>query len=211
MTDGNSGQGRRPSWYSGGNSRGERDAASRGSDHSGPSGQPEYAQGYRSAPGMDHSRPASQVGGYGVGPGYGSVPGDGTSSGYGTGSGYGSTFGPAGSSYAPADYPATGYAPSRFGYYSPTPGTDAPEEMRYQREEKARGHHTAALVLAIIGFFTVPIILGPLAIWQATKARNLGHPGVAGLVLGWIVVIWSVTGWFFGFVMMFLVGIIATI
>lgn len=182
MTDGNSGHERRPRWYSSGTSRGDF--------HDGPAGsEPAYPSEQSQ---RDNNLAAAQVGGFGVNPEYAAHPG------YG-GAGYSSA------GYAPASYTPPGY-----GYYSPTPGTDALEEMRYQREEKARGHHTASVVLAIIGFFTLPILLGPLAIWQATKARNLGHPGVAGMVLGWIVVVWAFTGWFFGFVMMFLVGIVAT-
>ncbi|WP_150461574.1 DUF4870 domain-containing protein [Nesterenkonia ebinurensis] len=209
MTDGNSGHRRRPSWYSGGNTVDHGNRLSRAEPRS-EAGSPEAIEWrersdaasppghgnpsgdrYHSAPGMEHSRPASQVGGYGVGPGY--TP----------------HHSHAGGGYFHGGYPPTGYAPAGYRYYSPTPGTDALQEMQFQREEKARGHHTAAIVLAIIGFFTLPILLGPLAIWQASKARNLGHPGVAGMVLGWIVVVWAFTGWFFGFVMMFLVGIVA--
>lgn len=57
---------------------------------------------------------------------------------------------------------------------------------------RAQSAATVALVLSIIGFFTMPFILGPLAIWQASRARRLGHAATAGWALGWICTLWGV-------------------
>ena len=106
--------------------------------------------------------------------------------------------------------PAPGYAPAGYGYsqhprsspshspgadyqgYSPTPGTDELNRMHSMESARAQSAATAALVLAIVGFFTVPFILGPLAIWQASKARSLGHDAGAGWVLGWVCTLWGI-------------------
>ena len=125
-----------------------------------------------------HPHTAAEAGGFGVRP-----PAQHPSPGYS----------PQG--YSAPGYSQPGYAPPGYGYYSPTPGTDELEHWAFQREQKARQHATSAVVLAIIGFFTLPIILGPLAIWQASKARSLGHRATAGLVLGWVVLVWAFTGW----------------
>lgn len=58
--------------------------------------------------------------------------------------------------------------------------------------DRAQSAATAALVLSIIGFFTAPFVLGPLAICQASRARRLGHESTPGLVLGWICTLWGV-------------------
>lgn len=57
----------------------------------------------------------------------------------------------------------------------------------------------SALTMAIIGFFCVGIVLGPLAISNAKKAKQLlreGDPGygkaVAAEIIGWIVAVLSV-------------------
>lgn len=95
-------------------------------------------------------------------------------------------------------YPPYGYTyPGHPGYaptpgYSPTPGTDELNRMHRVEADRAQSAATAALVLSIIGFFTMPFVLGPLAIWQASKARRLGHAATAGWVLGWICTLWGI-------------------
>lgn len=56
---------------------------------------------------------------------------------------------------------------------------------------RAQTSATAALILGGVGVFTLPIILGPLAIWQANRARAGGEPATAGLILGWITTIYG--------------------
>lgn len=64
--------------------------------------------------------------------------------------------------------------------------------MHSMESARAQSAATAALVLAIVGFFTAPFILGPLAIWQAGRARSLGHDAGAGWALGWICTLWGI-------------------
>lgn len=105
--------------------------------------------------------------------------------------------------------PQSGYAPAGYGYaqhpgrypshhpgvdyrgYSPTPGTDELNRVHSMESAQAQSAATAALVLAIVGLFTAPFIMGPLAIWQASRARRLGHDAGAGWVLGWICTLWG--------------------
>lgn len=101
--------------------------------------------------------------------------------------------------------PPSGYAPSGYGYsqhpgdsrhpgypgYSPTPGTDELNRIHSMESAQAQSAATAALVLAIVGLFTVPFVMGPLAIWQASRARRLGHDAGPGWVLGWICTLWG--------------------
>lgn len=104
-----------------------------------------------------------------------------------------------------------GYAPSGYGYsghhqQSPQPSQyptyddgsaagytagDAHHPLRQQELMQAQSWATPALVLGIVGLFTVPFILGPLALWQASKARRVGHDASAGWVLGWICTLWG--------------------
>lgn len=69
-----------------------------------------------------------------------------------------------------------------------------------------------SLILGIVGLFFAGIILGPMAIWQARKAENLGVPATAGKVLGWITTILYALGVLAGilFVIIILVGFGAT-
>lgn len=110
--------------------------------------------------------------------------------------------------------PAAGY-PSAYGYsptqgYSPTPGTDELNRMHDIEGQRAESASTAALVLSIIGFFTLPFVMGPLAIWQASKARRLGNPATAGWVLGWICTLWGVAILVMPFLFFLLVAVAAT-
>lgn len=170
MTEPNQGQGQRPRWYSGGND----DAA--GGGYRGNSGE----QPNGGSAGYDHSQTAAQAGGFGMGP---------------------AQYPP--TQYPPAGYPPQGYspheyAPPGYGYYSPTPGSDELRRLSFEREQRAQQHATTAVVLGIIGLFTLPVILGPIAIWQASKARSLGHQATAGMVLGWVALVWGFTGWLMG-------------
>ena len=121
------------------------------------------------------------------------------------------TYGPPPSAADADGYgvPQPGYAPYGYGYsgyqrysatpgytptpaYSPTPGADELERMHGMQANQAQSAATASLVLAIIGFFTAPFILGPLALWQAAKARRLGHEATPGRVLAWICTLWGI-------------------
>ncbi|MBB4734557.1 DUF4870 domain-containing protein [Micrococcus cohnii] len=64
--------------------------------------------------------------------------------------------------------------------------------LSHHDELKGSKHATVSLVLGILGFFFFGIILGPLAIWQAGKAKKYGVKATAGKVLGWIVTILSI-------------------
>lgn len=91
-----------------------------------------------------------------------------------------------GQGYTGAGYPGAGY---------PGPGyqhAGYPGPMYYDPDfEIARNAATTALILAIVGLFTLPFILGPLALWQAGKARQGRADATAGTVLGWITTVWG--------------------
>lgn len=48
------------------------------------------------------------------------------------------------------------------------------------------GHRTQALVSGVIGLFVLGLVLGPVAIVQASRAEALGVTATAGKVLGWV-------------------------
>jgi uncharacterized Tic20 family protein len=52
--------------------------------------------------------------------------------------------------------------------------------------QEANSAATMSLIFGILGVVLLPIVFGPLAIWQAKKAERLGKPATAGKVLGWI-------------------------
>lgn len=81
---------------------------------------------------------------------------------------------------APAGYPGPPQQTHQGGYYPPQYG---------QQQAEGQSAATTSLVLGIIGIFAVGIILGPLAIYFASKAERNGVPATAGKVLGWIVTI----------------------
>lgn len=60
------------------------------------------------------------------------------------------------------------------------------------------GHRTQSLVSGVIGLFVLGIVLGPVAIVQASRAEALGVTATAGKVLGWIGVGFGVL-WVLGF------------
>lgn len=178
MADHHRRRGQRPGWYSGGND----DAATSGPHNSGE-------RPYGSDRGYDHSQTAAQAGGFGAG-----------------GSNYPAQNYPPHSGYPPQGYESPGYAPPGYGYHSPTPGTDELHRLSYEREQRGQQHANTAIVLGLIGLFTLPVILGPLAIWQASKARSLGSQATGGMVLGWIALIWGFSGWLF-FVFSIMLGL----
>ncbi|WDF33105.1 DUF4870 domain-containing protein [Arthrobacter agilis] len=68
-------------------------------------------------------------------------------------------------------------------------------QQLYQPSYQAMEGEKAAqlsLILGLVGFFVAGFVLGPLAIWQASKAERLGVQATAGKVLGWIVTILNV-------------------
>ncbi|WP_022872748.1 hypothetical protein [Nesterenkonia alba] len=76
------------------------------------------------------------------------------------------------------------------------PSSD-PYHQGGQPEDAAGSAPTLALVFGILAIVVFGLIFGPLAIWQANKAKNAGvNNGMvtAGLVLGWIGLILSVVG-----------------
>jgi len=78
------------------------------------------------------------------------------------------------------------YQPYQPGLYQPyQPGMYMPSARTMEGERAAQ----LSVTLGIVGFFVAGLILGPLAIWQAKKAENLGVPATAGKVLGWILTI----------------------
>lgn len=72
-----------------------------------------------------------------------------------------------------------GWTPA--GTYPPSPGWTA-------QPTPADRDATTALILGLVGLFTLPLILGPLAIYFATRARRAGAQATPGLVLGWVCV-----------------------
>jgi hypothetical protein len=80
------------------------------------------------------------------------------------------------------------------------------EEVKKRSEAKSRAdkraegekHKSDAAVLAVVGFFFLGIVFGPMAIATAKKAEALNTPATLGRVLGWIDVIVS-AAWIIGF------------
>lgn len=64
---------------------------------------------------------------------------------------------------------------------------------------QGQNHKRNSVILGVIGLFLFGIILGPLALWQASKAEALGVKATAGKVLGWIDLIFGVLGLFMVF------------
>jgi hypothetical protein len=84
--------------------------------------------------------------------------------------------------------------PYQQAYQQPYPsgGYQAGPYQSYQPSYAALEGEKAAqlsLILGLVGLFVAGFVLGPLAIWQATKAERLGVPATAGKILGWIVTV----------------------
>ncbi len=66
--------------------------------------------------------------------------------------------------------------------------TQSPQQVEAEKASQV------SLICGILGLFFLGIILGPIAIVQATKAEKLGKAATAGKVLGWIDTIFGVIG-----------------
>jgi uncharacterized Tic20 family protein len=66
--------------------------------------------------------------------------------------------------------------------------TQSPQQVEAEKASQV------SLICGIVGLFLFGIILGPIAIVQATKAEKLGKAATAGKVLGWIDTIFGVLG-----------------
>lgn len=73
-------------------------------------------------------------------------------------------------------------------------------EAKSRADKRAEGqkHKGDAAFLAIVGFFFLGFIFGPMAIATAKKAEALNTPATLGRVLGWIDIIISVA-WIIAF------------
>lgn len=60
--------------------------------------------------------------------------------------------------------------------------------------QEANSAATLSLVFGILAVVLLPIVFGPLAVWQARKAERLGKPATAGKVLGWIGIVLAIIG-----------------
>ena len=80
-------------------------------------------------------------------------------------------------------YDAGGHAPVA----PPAYGYDA-------TPQEANSAATMSLVFGILAVVLLPIVFGPLAVWQAKKAERLGKPATAGKVLGWIGIVMAIVG-----------------
>ncbi|GAB3849449.1 hypothetical protein [Nesterenkonia populi] len=78
-------------------------------------------------------------------------------------------------------------------------------------EQPGQQNATLSLVFGILGILLLPIVFGPLAVWQASVARRAGNvSGVqtAGRVTGWIGVAFAAIAVLF--VLLALVGFMTT-
>ncbi|MFI7744270.1 hypothetical protein [Kocuria rhizosphaericola] len=64
---------------------------------------------------------------------------------------------------------------------------------------QGENHKRNSVILGVVGLFIFGIVLGPLALWQASKAEALGVKSTAGKVLGWIDLAFGVLGLFLVF------------
>ncbi len=83
--------------------------------------------------------------------------------------------------YGEPGYQQPTYGPPQYGYGA------APSQMGYSTQSlDADKASQLSLIFGILGIVVLPIVFGPLAIWQANKSERLGKPATAGKVLGWI-------------------------
>ena len=83
-------------------------------------------------------------------------------------------------------YGQTGAYEQGYGSQYGAPMAPAANMQYSQQSVDADKAVTLSLVFGILGVVLMPIIFGPLALWQAGKAERLGKPATAGKVLGWI-------------------------
>lgn len=95
---------------------------------------------------------------------------------------------------APAGYSAP-QQPQSPPQYPPVYGQDPYGQNPYggQPQQNSNGstYATLSIVLAAIGFFFFGLVLGPVAIFLASKAENLGTDAKVGKILGWITTVIS--------------------
>jgi hypothetical protein len=82
-----------------------------------------------------------------------------------------------------------GQYPVYQGGYQPGPGFGP-------GPAQGESHKRNSVIMGVVGLFILGIVLGPLAIWQASKAEALGVKATAGKVLGWIDLVFGVLGLF---------------
>lgn len=91
-------------------------------------------------------------------------------------------------SQQPPQYPPAGNYPQQYpSPYGEQPHMASPYQQPapYQNPDGAR-HAKTSLICGIVGIFIFGLILGPIAIWQASKAEALGVAAGPGKITGWI-------------------------
>lgn len=91
---------------------------------------------------------------------------------------------------APAAYSAP-QLPQSAPQYPPVYG-QSPYGDQPQANSNGSTYATLSIVSAAIGFFFFGIVLGPLALFFASKAEKMGADAKVGKILGWITTILSV-------------------
>ena len=88
----------------------------------------------------------------------------------------------------PAQPPAA-YQPPTFGQQSGAAAYAPASSGTALSAEKTRKADTAvqlSLAFGILAMSWLPLIFGPLAIWQGNRAESMGRSGTVGRTLGWI-------------------------
>ncbi|WP_344684838.1 MULTISPECIES: hypothetical protein [Actinomycetes] len=80
----------------------------------------------------------------------------------------------------PMPAPPQGALPAPPPAGPPMPPPPNPQTQNAERDA------SVSLALGIVGLFFLHIVLGPVAIGFAVRARRNGHRALPGLVLGWI-------------------------
>ena len=93
-----------------------------------------------------------------------------------------------------SQYGQTGSYEQGYGSQYGAPVAPAAPMQYSQQSVDADKAVTLSLVFGILGVVLMPIIFGPLALWQSGKAERLGKPATAGKVLGWIGTILGILG-----------------
>lgn len=85
--------------------------------------------------------------------------------------------------------PPSAYQPPTFGQQSGVAAYAPAASGTALSSEKTRKADTAvqlSLAFGILAMSWLPLIFGPLAIWQGNRAESLGRSGTVGRTLGWI-------------------------